>query len=536
MAPMHSVTTERHLLHSHAREEEIPGTVNVKAAEGDDTAYGQALFPVPAEDPNDPLQWSGSKKTMILLVCCFYSFLGSAALQGPGPHITLWSEIFNVSQAKASELISYPNLAYGFGSLVLVPMYMKFGRRPVMLGSMVIFIAGLTGAAQANTYDALMVARVILCFGSGVCEALPVQLVNDIFFLHERGKYLGFYTCALCFGPISTLPAAYMLSTGPSWRTFNYAVLGFAVALFFFAFLCVEETSYDRKAHMDNSVSATGSHGSSDKENGESTTIEHTPVIPARKSFLSTLRPWSGIDHTVSVFTMMWRSFTYFLIPQVFWVITTFGINIGLGALTFNFVFPIKITASPYNWPVSSSGLGSLGSFIGYIFALPFTDISDRLAARLTLRNDGIREAEMRLGAMLPGMIIGPVGLIVYGLTAELNLHWIGYYFGTGLTCWGGYFFFCFTLAYSVDSYYADTSEMLIAMNIGKQIVSFGLGVGVLDWVMRRGYAVVISGIFCAVLLANNLLLLVFMIWGKRIRRYVATSWLARLHGKGRAN
>ncbi|RYO96282.1 hypothetical protein DL764_007497 [Monosporascus ibericus] len=233
---------------------------------------------------------------------------------------------------------------------------------------------------------------------------------------------------------------------------------------------------------------------------------------------------------------MMWRSFTYFLVPQVFWVITTFGINIGLGALTFNYVFPIKITAPPYNWPVSSSGFGSLGSFIGYIFALPFTDISDRLAARLTLRNDGIREAEMRLGAMLPGMIVGPVGLIVYGLTAQLNLHWIGYYFGTALTCWGSYFFFCFTLAYSVDSYYADTSEMLIAMNIGKQVVSFGLGFGVLDWVLRRGYAVVISGIFCAVLLANNLLLIVFMIWGKRIRRYVATSWLARLHGKGRVN
>jgi hypothetical protein len=25
-------------------------------AEGDDVFYGQALFPVPAEDPNDPLQ------------------------------------------------------------------------------------------------------------------------------------------------------------------------------------------------------------------------------------------------------------------------------------------------------------------------------------------------------------------------------------------------------------------------------------------------------------------------------------------------
>jgi len=40
---------------SHAHEE-LPGTVNVQVLEGDDTAYGQALFPVPANDPNDPLQ------------------------------------------------------------------------------------------------------------------------------------------------------------------------------------------------------------------------------------------------------------------------------------------------------------------------------------------------------------------------------------------------------------------------------------------------------------------------------------------------
>lgn len=41
---------------SHAHEGDIPGTVDLRAVEGDDTAYGQALYPVPAEDPNDPLQ------------------------------------------------------------------------------------------------------------------------------------------------------------------------------------------------------------------------------------------------------------------------------------------------------------------------------------------------------------------------------------------------------------------------------------------------------------------------------------------------
>lgn len=39
-----------------------------------------------------------------------------------------------------------------------------------------------------------MTARIIHAFGSGVCEALPVQLVNDIFFLHERGQRIGYYT------------------------------------------------------------------------------------------------------------------------------------------------------------------------------------------------------------------------------------------------------------------------------------------------------------------------------------------------------
>lgn len=35
---------------------EAEGHLLTKYIEGDDTGYGQALFPVPADDPNDPLQ------------------------------------------------------------------------------------------------------------------------------------------------------------------------------------------------------------------------------------------------------------------------------------------------------------------------------------------------------------------------------------------------------------------------------------------------------------------------------------------------
>jgi MFS family permease len=83
-------------------------------------------------------QWANYKKTMILVICSIYSFLGNASLTGPAVYIGIFSEEFNITPTTASGLISWPNLAYGFGSWVLVPTYLKFGRRPVMLGSMLI--------------------------------------------------------------------------------------------------------------------------------------------------------------------------------------------------------------------------------------------------------------------------------------------------------------------------------------------------------------------------------------------------------------
>jgi hypothetical protein len=141
-----------------------------------------------------------------------------------------------------------------------------------------------------------------------------------------------------------------------------------------------------------------------------------------------------------------------------------------------------------------------------------------------------VREAEMRLGVMLPVMLLAPAGLIVYGFAAERNLHWVAYFAGVAMTNFASYFYFTFTLAYAIDSYTANVSEMLIAMNLGKQAISFGMGLDLLNWVLERGYAVMIAGVFCVVVLVNNLALVVFMVWGKRIRRFMASTWLARVH------
>ena len=140
----------------------------------------------------------------------------------------------------------------------------------------------------------------------------------------------------------------------------------------------------------------------------------------------------------------------------------------------------------------------------------------------------------MRLGVLFPALLIAPAGLVIYAMTAQHNLHYIGYFFGVGMCNWGAYFYFTTTLAYAVDSYNSDMSEMLIAMNLGKQAISFGMGSYLLDWILNRGYAVVIAGIFGGVLLANNLAVFVFIFWGKRIRVFTGKSRLGGWHQKRR--
>ena len=53
---------------------------------------------------------------MILVVCSLYSFLGNSSLLGPSVYISIYSESFAISETDASGLVSYANLAFGFGA------------------------------------------------------------------------------------------------------------------------------------------------------------------------------------------------------------------------------------------------------------------------------------------------------------------------------------------------------------------------------------------------------------------------------------
>ncbi|KAH7186259.1 major facilitator superfamily domain-containing protein [Fusarium flagelliforme] len=492
------------------------------------TAYGLSLTPTPSDDPNDPLNWTRGKKNTILLLLAVYSFLVNGALIGPSVYVNLLAQRFDKTTSEASQLVNNPNLLFGFGSLIFVPMYHKIGRRPTMLISIIIYCIGLLGCALSKSYGVLMGFRMVHGFGSSVCEALPAQAVADVFFLHERGKALG---CGL------------------SYNLFFWIEFGLGCVLFLATLAFFEETMYleERQLTQPSDYGETKAGSIKDERQPSSecreSRLEESVTVPPRKTYLEQCRIFGKTDPNAPVFMMMIRSFTYLIVPPVFWVCSTYGMVIGLAGLAFTSTFPIIVASSPYSWPIENTGLVAISAFTGYLVAAgPFSTVPDRVSAWLTRKHNNIQEAEYRLWCLVVVFFVSPAALILYGYSAGNHLHWFGLVFAvgmfqfdsnnTGLCYTGAFFYLTYTLAYTMDSYEAKIPGMLIAMNLGKQSISFAFGYKVIDWVQAYGFIKVFAGIFCGTITINNLFVLVFLIFGKWSRRWLSTTSLSRMHRK----
>lgn len=111
-------------------------------------------------------------------------------------------------------------------------------------------------------------------------------------------------------------------------------------------------------------------------------------------------------------------------------------------------------TQSPYGWGLGDLGLLSLAAFIGSIIAFYFGGrLIDIISSRSATRHGGVRRPEYRLPAiMIPG-VIGPAGILIFGLCVAHKTHWIGPAVGNAMQAFGVAAISNVAVTYSLDSY-----------------------------------------------------------------------------------
>ncbi|PCD30362.1 hypothetical protein AU210_010044 [Fusarium oxysporum f. sp. radicis-cucumerinum] len=524
----------------------VPGTVLLVDFDGTlDTRHAQGhrdivLVPTPSEDPDDPLNWSRWRKTLLMATLCVYCLaigIASAAIYSVLVPI---SAATGLSVSDLNSGTGYMFLTFGWGCLIWQPLAQKFGKRPVYLLSLLGTTGIMIWAPHATTNGQWIANKVLQgTFGAPV-ESLCEISVSDAYFAHERGTYIAYYALFLGGANFVAPVISGFINDGQGWEwvlhwcaIFN--AIAFVICLFF-----MEETKYNRKAtplHLNDTVDinkATESPSDGKKEVESQTTsnldVVNGSVLSSSKTSLDKIKIFRSehVQGSVPLKGMLIRPFKYFSLP----IVVFCGFMYGAVICYFNVLngtASIILSAPPYSFKPSTVGLCYIATVIG-VFVGSFLSgpVGDKLVLYLTRRNNGIREPEYRLWLYAVLLLVVPGGLLLWGVGAAHHVHWSGLLIAMGMLGAAITAGCQIPLSYCIDCYTELGSDAIVTIILIRNTMSFAIGYGVTPWVTGMGYqnAFLVAAF---VAMAQFSLAFVFIKYGKQLRRNSTASYFKYL-------
>jgi len=295
-----------------------------------------------------------------------------------------------------------------------------------------------------------------------------------------------------------------------NWQSFWWLNVALFAAMLILIIFCFPETKYTARGEYENTAAnAEANEAATENDNSKKTAnvgqldadLDHTKSLQqtGTEAEVLAMDPWL---HKGYPSKHQWRTFYYprmtkgsfasalirdlwvpwklFAFPIVQFAAFVFSWSAS-NFLVLNLTQTQVFAAPPYNFSPQSVGFTNFAVFAGALFGL-FTSgpFSDWIAMRQTIRNNGIREPEMRLLALIPYTLLLFLGSLIAALGYQYQWPWpviiiIGYSFiGCQVTAipsivkpWApqanGK-----AMTYAIDSYKPIAGEFLVSATINK--------------------------------------------------------------------
>lgn len=137
-----------------------------------------------------------------------------------------------ISVAAAGQLVTVYALTYAVGSPVLAVIFNNFDRKDVLTLALCGFIAGNLLAVAAGNFPLLLVSRMLMALGAGLCMPTALGVAVAIASPERRGRAAALVISGITIATVVGVPLGTLIGSQFGWRaTFALvAVLG-AVAL-----------------------------------------------------------------------------------------------------------------------------------------------------------------------------------------------------------------------------------------------------------------------------------------------------------------
>ncbi|GAA5962910.1 hypothetical protein JCM3765_005916 [Sporobolomyces pararoseus] len=400
------------------------------------------LVPLPSDSPLDPYNWSFFKKHFLLLQVAFGAMLGPFSAASTIPAFEEFTAEFNISITQASYTVSIVIL-FLCSFLLIGPVSARIGRRPVLLVSFIVSSAIHLAGAYVHSYGTMMTVRVFQGIFLSPPLSIGASMINEMFFLHEKGEKLGIWTLLTTLGP----PVAPLIM-GPvvfheNWRWIFYILAITNLVQFVLFIFFGPETLYDRPVRGGGSETTT--------------VLAEPPHSHDREAWWKpyiTFRRWDKTPWSRAWIEMA-QPFSLFLAPTVILPTLAYSVAFAYSNVLLTVEIP-SLLGRKYQLTPQGVGLqfiaACIGAIIGELFAGRGSDLWMQYRTR---KAGGNREAEMRLPFAFPGYLLSGVGIIVFGVTLQNSApgHWnIRPLIGVAIALFGTQLLTTVSYSYSIES------------------------------------------------------------------------------------
>ncbi|KAF4335864.1 HOL1 substrate-H+ antiporter [Fusarium beomiforme] len=485
-----------------------PGTQRIN----DLRARKIVLAPRPSSDPNQPLNWSTTRKTVHMILLSLYSMNMFCIPCMSVPFWQNWNEELGLSYDSMNNGYAANMAGLAVGCIIFIPIALRIGRRPVYLLTSLIMFASGAWQAETRTIGDMIGMNTIAGIAGCVNEALFQVTVTELFFVHQRGTMNGIYFMMVLvgnyLGPVYGGQVA--VTMGWRWACWSATVFTGIVTVLMFFFL--EETKWippPINGHEPHSTSSPADNGlfkvnstakaplptdspdsvQSIDEQSDAVEIDHSIPMNSYKKRLALLT-LDKHDHVQR--RTFWQDVSepfklLCTFPAVMFAALQYGWSIAMLALlavTQSTLYPLP----PYNF--TAAGVGNMnippfiGAILGAVFGGPLVDWS---IVQIAKRRGGIYEPETRLwGFLVPGLSM-TIGCLMYGLTIAKGMPWIINAVGSGFIGFaiggGG----DMSLTYLQDSYEHIVGPALTGVVFVRNAIATALVFATTPWMTGMG-------------------------------------------------
>lgn len=146
------------------------------------------------------------------------------------PSLPRMAQHYQVDYAVMQLAVSLLLVTNAIVQVVIGPIADRFGRRPVMLGAMVFFVAGTIGALAAPTAEFFLAMRMVQAI-SAAGMVLARAVVRDMYPAAQAASMIGYVTMGMSIAPMLAPTIGGVLDEAFGWRAPLWFLLGGGAAI-----------------------------------------------------------------------------------------------------------------------------------------------------------------------------------------------------------------------------------------------------------------------------------------------------------------